>query len=622
MKPIRIAAAALTLLVMALVPVRLGAQENDECMACHSEGMMGARRVNIKAFKGSIHGEHLCVSCHSDLTDFPHPEKPKPVECKSCHRVEAQIYLDSDHGRAAARGMTEAAACKDCHGHSHTLLNSRHPKSPVNRKNIRDTCAACHGNPKRMEKAHLSIQDPLDSYAHTVHGEAFSSGKVNAAVCTDCHGSHDLHGAANSTSRIFWRRVPETCGRCHANVLAVYNKSIHGRAAKAGIKEAPVCTSCHGEHTIRAAKDPGASSYAGQVTATCTGCHASEKLNRKFGLPIDRLKTYMDTYHGLAQKRQDLHVANCASCHGFHDIMPHTDPQSSIHRSNLSQTCGKCHPGAGIQLARGYVHAPPTEQHWSIFWAKRFYLLLIPLVIGGMLLHNGLDLLRKALRLARGQETMAPHTDLRLTVNERLQHLINGAAFIILAYSGFALKYPDAWWALPLRFADEDLRRIIHRAAAVTVGLLGIYHTGYLLGTKRGRTVLFGLLPRWRDISEPFALLAHNIGWRSNPPHLATPYNYIEKSEYWALVWGTIVMMVTGTVLAFPDLTLQHLPAWAPELATMIHYYEAVLACLAIAVWHFYWVIFDPAVYPMNWAWLAGYVRLKGKKDKTKGLKA
>ncbi|MEK7746944.1 MAG: hypothetical protein AAB576_09780, partial [Elusimicrobiota bacterium] len=345
-------------MLLASSSAAIRAEENAECSGCHAGGEMGAPKVDFKAFGASIHGKHLCVSCHAAAAALPHDEKLEPVSCKNCHRIESQIYLTSDHGRAVAKGQSEAAACKDCHGRGHTLLNSRDPASPVNRKNLAKTCVRCHGDHERMDKFHLSVSDPMDSYSHTVHGEAFKKGVANAAICTDCHGSHDLHGAANSSSRIFWRNVQDTCGRCHSNVLEVYRRSIHGLVSKAGVKESPVCTNCHGEHTIRSPKDPASSAYMGALTKTCSGCHASETLTAKFGLPLDRFKSYMDTYHGLAYQRGDFRVANCASCHGFHDVLPHTDPLSSVNRANMNKTCGKCHPGAGAQLSRGSVPGP------------------------------------------------------------------------------------------------------------------------------------------------------------------------------------------------------------------------------------------------------------------------
>ncbi|MBI5624823.1 MAG: cytochrome b/b6 domain-containing protein [Elusimicrobia bacterium] len=593
-----------------LLPAAVMADDNAECLGCHGTKDSGAPFVKESEFAASIHGKHLCTSCHTDASALPHPKPLAPISCKNCHRVESQIYLTSDHGRAVAKGMGEAAACKDCHGHTHTLLNSRNLRSPVNRVNIAKTCIRCHDDDKRMGKFKLTISHPFESYSHSVHGEAFKDGKTNAATCSDCHGTHDLHGAANSQGRIFWRNVPDTCGRCHSNVLSVYRVSIHGQTSKAGVKESPVCTSCHGEHTIRPVKDAGSSAYAGAVTKTCSACHASESLAAKFGLPLDRAKSYLDTYHGLAYQRGDLKVANCASCHGFHDVLPHTDPLSSIHQDNLARTCGRCHPGAGAQLTKGSVHGPSKGKHWSLHLVTVFYYFVIPLTIGGMLFHNGLDFLRKALRDGHGH-AVGHGGDLRMNVNERVQHAVLTVTFILLAVTGFALKYPEAWWTMPFSLADEGLRRGLHRWAAVFFLVLSIYHLGYLLLTQRGRGILWGLLPRLRDAKDAVLLMLYNLGLRSERPELATPYNYIEKAEYWALVWGTFVMVVSGLLLAFSNLTLRYLPLWAPDLATLVHFYEAVLACLAIATWHSYWVVFDPDVYPMNWSWLTGYVRRK-----------
>jgi cytochrome b subunit of formate dehydrogenase len=85
-------------------------------------------------------------------------------------------------------------------------------------------------------------------------------------------------------------------------------------------------------------------------------------------------------------------------------------------------------------------------------------------------------------------------------------------------------------------------------------------------------------------------------------------FGYAEKMEYWAVVWGTLIMGATGLAIWFKIDVTQHLPRWVVTVATTIHYYEAVLACLAIIVWHFYHVIFDPEVYPLNTACLDGRI--------------
>lgn len=590
-------------------------QDNDTCLSCHGQAVEGIPFVDMEGFSKSIHAKNLCISCHQDAQEIPHPEKLAPVSCRNCHRIESQIYLQSDHGRAISKGKTEAATCTSCHGKTHTLLPSRNPASPVHRKNIPETCASCHADPKKMEGARLSEKEPFDTYLHSVHGEAIREGKINSAVCSDCHGTHDLHAGSNPLSKIYRTNIPSTCGRCHENVRQVYDQSVHGRAIKAGIKESPVCTDCHGEHIIRSIRDPGSAVHAGAITKTCSTCHESERIVAKFGMPADRLRTYQDSYHGLASRLGDLRAANCASCHGWHDILPSYDTRSSVSPKNLPMTCGKCHVGAQSKLIQGKIHGgtEAREQFWIEFF-KIFYLILIPLVLGFMLVHNFSDYIRKTILGGRHAISTAEESVLRLNRQERYQHGFLLVTFLVLAYSGFALKFPEAWWAAPFKLGGEPMRKGIHRWTALVFSLTAVWHLLYMLVSRRGRFILFQRLwPTWSDLLNPFRLMAYNFGFRKSRPTLSYP-SYIERVEYWALIWGSVVMIVTGSLLVFNDFTLKHFPLWISNLATMIHYYEAVLAFLSILIWHFYWVIFDPDVYPMNLSWLTGYLRRKFKK--------
>src|SRR5262249_30212439 len=111
--------------------------------------------------------------------------------------------------------------------------------------------------------------------------------------------------------------------------------------------------------------------------------------------------------------------------------------------------------------------------------------------------------------------------------------------------------------------------------------------------------------PQRRDASEALANFAYNVGIRSQQPG-RSPHSYIEKAEYWAVVWGAVVMAASGVRLWANNLMLKLLPKSWLDVATTVHFYEAVLATLAIVVWHFYSVIFDPDVYPMETAWYTG----------------
>jgi cytochrome b subunit of formate dehydrogenase len=113
------------------------------------------------------------------------------------------------------------------------------------------------------------------------------------------------------------------------------------------------------------------------------------------------------------------------------------------------------------------------------------------------------------------------------------------------------------------------------------------------------------LLPRKRDLIDPWLVLRYNLGLAATKPKFPR-FSYVEKSEYWALVWGTLLMGITGAILWFDNASMGLFTKLGFDISRTIHFYEAILATLAIIVWHFYFVLFNPDVYPMNLAWLTG----------------
>ena len=607
---------------LSLLPaVGARALDNADCFACHSDkelvksnavGKVVSLFVDEKKYGESIHAKNLCTSCHADITDLPHAETHKPVACSQCHRVEADIYLKSDHGQALHKGVAEAASCRDCHGSAHELLNYRNTASPVYRANLPATCGRCHGKTAEMEKFHLRERSPIVSYEQSVHGIAVLQKKeINAAVCTDCHGSHDLHKSTNPASKLNWQNTPTTCGKCHENVMQTYQRSVHGAAVKAGVRDAPVCTDCHGEHSITAVKLATSRVSPANIPDTCGQCHAATRIIAQYRLPPNVFSTYAQSFHGLALQGGNLTAANCASCHGIHDILPASDPQSSINPQNLPQTCGKCHPGIGTRLTAEFfrIHAPPGAAEgkpWLVNLISRVYIFLIIATIGGMAGFVVLDYLRKTrthIAHVRGSAG-----EMRLTKWLRIQHYILMATFVLLAYTGFVHKFPDAVFSWPFRAGGDTgsaIRGLIHRIAGWTFIVLFIVHGTSLVLTRKGRGYFQALWFAWHDLSDGLGTLAYNIGLRKTPVP-SRQWNFAEKAEYWALMWGSLVMIVTGLMLLFTETVLATVPKVFHDVAQVIHYYEAVLATLAILVWHAYWVIFDPKEYPMNPAWLIG----------------
>ncbi len=647
---------------------------NQECLGCHADkemkkvadGKSVSLFVSEAALKKSVHGPLACTDCHTSITEVPHAEKVAPVQCQTCHDGEASTlgasihgaagidcqschgthgippaktlgaqpckachqdtvnsYLQSVHGRASSQGVRDAARCFDCHGGAHQVRAQADPQSPTSRTRMAETCGRCHADRALVQRRQIPIPEAYQLYQKSVHGRAVAAGK-QAATCNDCHRSHNLRRANDPASSVYRENVPQTCGKCHAQESKEYLGSIHGTAMRNGATDAPVCTDCHGEHLIRAPNDPESSVSVARVSKTCASCHEVARINEKYGIPGGRVETYADSFHGLAVRGGSTVAANCASCHGFHNIRSSSDPLSTIAKANLPTTCGKCHPGAGANFAEGQVHVALTaRQDPLLFYVRNFYLLLIAATIGGMGLHNGLDFLQKLRReyhrSGGGRATLrngeydelqpAPRTwFLRMSVAERWQHGLLLVSFITLVYTGFALKFPEIWlfrWLVALEDGSA-LRGWIHRGAAVVLIASALWHLSYL-PTRRGRSQLLAMLPKAADVKELLQNLGYLLGLRREPPRFGR-FSYIEKAEYWALIWGTIVMAATGLVLWFENIALRFLPKWALDLATLVHYYEAWLATLAILIWHLYYVIFNPDVYPMNWTWLTGMI--------------
>jgi len=586
---------------------------NDDCLACHGDSSLN-HEVNGKTvslyvspdkFKDSMHGSMFqCVDCHTDLKNSPHETTPAKVSCATCHADQQAAYDRSFHAKAIKAGDGQAATCVDCHGSPHELLAASNPKSKVNHVNIAATCGTCHGQKFVMEASGHSAQ-PYLSYQESVHGRAVAAGSEKAAVCTDCHGAHEILAASDPKSSIFKFNVPGTCAKCHGAVQQEFAQSVHGQAIARGNSQAPVCTDCHGIHSIKSHLDPKSPVNAVNVAlVTCARCHEGVRLAQEFGFDGRRATTYLASYHGLASKMGSQIVANCASCHGVHNILPSSDPRSTINRANLVKTCGQCHPGITEKFVVAKVHVgePLSADTGSVAvrWIRKFYVGMIVAVIGGMLLHNLIIWRRKAV-LRRKQEHLLVT---RMSPAQRYQHLTLLISFIVLVITGFALKYPDSWFAALLGM-NEKVRSVTHRAAALVLIAGSVFHIFYLMFNRDGRRLVKDFLPVPKDATDVVQTMTHYLGWRSEKPEFAR-FNYAEKAEYWALVWGMFVMAGTGTMLWAKVFFGNLLPRWWLDVATAIHFYEAVLATLAIVVWHFYQVFLDPDVYPMNWAWWDG----------------
>jgi len=652
---------ACVLLLLAFLPLFARAQTKTtpdpdaECLACHGQKDLKSASgasvfVDDAKHKASLHSVLGCRDCHTDIKEFPHPTRiakvdcatchadettdlPKSVHsvlgkdacttchgpahnvqaaavpqlCSQCHSDEVKGFLASVHGQAARKGDPQAPSCMACHGPVHKILAAQDPGSPVAKKNLPDTCASCHSSPLFLVKHHIPFAHPVEMYKSSVHGRAVAAGNAEAATCSDCHGSHAIYEARDPRSKVNHWNVPSTCGACHSEIAKTYSESVHGQAVVHGATDAPVCTDCHGEHVILAPSEAQSLVNPARVSiATCGRCHGNALIDARYNLPADRVPTFADSYHGLASRAGSQTVANCASCHGVHNIFPSGDPRSTVNAANLAHTCGACHSGAGQRFAIGPVHVLPEtrNEHPVVRFIRHTYWVLIPLTIGFMFLHHLLDFLRKFFR--RKRVISVSEAAYRLNPHFRIAHALTLISFPVLVITGFALKFPESWWARPLLVWESHfaLRGTIHRVAGVVLLISVGYHVINLIVDRRSALIIRHMVPRLQDVRDLQDMLAYNLGLSNRRPAFGE-FSYVQKLEYLAYMWGTVAMAATGLILWFNTLALRYFPKWVLDASAALHYYEAILATFAILIWHMYTVVFDPDVYPMDRVQLA-----------------
>jgi Cytochrome c7 and related cytochrome c len=305
-----------------------------------------------------------CLFSAPALADQSAPKPPANDDCLACHgdadarRADGRaIAVDATRFQGSTHGPM---ACVDCHADLAKIT-----EFPYAEKLGRVNCGSCH-------------DDIAGKYHDSIHSWAKDkAGLVGAPACADCHGKHDIKPHTDKSSRVYRESIPATCGTCHAGVLERYAAGVHSAALKRNDSRAPVCIDCHTTHAIQRTDSDG---WRLGVTAECGTCHANV------------VDSFRRTFHGKVTELGFTRVAACADCHGAHDILPAANPASTVSKAHLVETCGKCHPGANERFIKYDPHPNPGDYKRSavLWWANRFYWVLIPGCFGFFALHSAL----------------------------------------------------------------------------------------------------------------------------------------------------------------------------------------------------------------------------------------
>ncbi len=382
-----------------------------DCGSCHTQQQKEhAASLHGQAIAHGDRLAPRCPDCHGnhDILGVKDPRSavaPQrvPWVCGKCHQEGSPVqrqrvihedhilsnYSESIHGEALLKkGLTVAATCVSCHT-AHTILRHTDPRSSINRNNIAATCTKCHSQIEAVhrkfirgalwEKERNVLPACVDCHQPHKARRVFYDQGMADADCMKCHGNpgirsskggqtlfvniDELRGSRHAAkacsqchSEVNASRVRpcETitrkvdCSSCHAEIVAMYQKSTHGMLFAKNDPNAPACNECHGTHGVLGRRDPASATFPTNIPDLCARCHreGNKAAVRYKGTEHDIIERYQESTHGKGLLKSGLTVtATCTDCHTAHSVLPVTSPESSVNPKNVPSTCGKCHHG-------------------------------------------------------------------------------------------------------------------------------------------------------------------------------------------------------------------------------------------------------------------------------------
>ncbi|MGZ8265894.1 MAG: cytochrome b/b6 domain-containing protein [Burkholderiaceae bacterium] len=537
--------------------------DNVVCLGCHGnegfgvpgpDGKMRELHVTKDKFEASVHGKRMCIECHTDITAIPHEKKPLRVSCVNCHQqlwadaqregktsehprlgvVAQQIerYMKSVHAQPNRHDQSYTnATCYDCHD-AHYVYPPGTPGRAEWRLSIPNVCGKCHSQERH-------------EYAQSVHGdEVLWKRNANAAICSDCHTTHDIQRTDLTATRL---AITRNCGGCHKENFKSYTDTYHGQVSTLGYGYTAKCFDCHASHTIQRVSDPASRVHPDNRLATCRECHV-------------------------------------AATEGFLSFSPHANTHD-FERYPYMWITSKFM----IALLIGV---------FTFFWSHSalwFYREYKERKEGKGAPH----VVTAELPIARGKHVR------RFAPLWRLAHLVFAISVMTLVLTGMSVFYADTNWAKVIMDSLGGPRSaaIIHRTAAVIMLSIFFVHLMYVLFFRvfpNYKTFdWFGptsLVPGLKDLEQATAMFNWFFG--KGPRPVFDRWTYWEKFDYWAVFWGMAIIGGSGFMLWFPSATASVLPGWVFNVATLIHGEEAFLAAVFLFTVHFFNNHFRPDKLP------------------------
>ena len=554
------------------------ALSNATCLGCHGqEGFAPAHKpepgsppmVLKDRFLGSVHGQRQCVECHTNITKIPHEKVVVKVSCVNCHRdlletakedekpeaiaklggVVAMIdrYMKSIHAQPSKADQSRTnATCYNCH-EAHYIYPKGSPNRNWWRLNLPYACGACHTK-------------QLEDYKTSVHGiEVLQNGNPKAAICSDCHSTHDVQDTALDSTRLL---ITKNCGNCHTEELKSYTSTYHGQVNTLGFAYTAKCFDCHGNHTIKRVDDPTSRVHPNNRLQTCQSCHLDATAGFVTFQPHANDHDFERyPYTWVASKFMLLLLGGTFAFFWTHSVLWYIR-ELIDHRRNKSR------PHVRTEALNASGGEPVVYyRRWSAIW--------------------------------------------------RIAHLGFAICVIMLVFTGMTLFYANTEWApfISKMFGGPRITGSVHRVFAVAFVGIFFWHLAYVafrIGRNWKTFRWFGpdsLIPSWSDLNDLIAMLKWFFGFAPKPQ--LDRWTYWEKFDYWAPFWGVTIIGVSGAMLWMKGLTATYLPGWVFNVATIFHGEEAVLAAGFLFTVHFFNNHWRPDKFPLDIIMFTGVMPLE-----------